>query len=479
MRGIVFAFLFVVCALTAGVHAGETKIVEEDFSKDPNWDGLNNRLVPEPAPITRQHFGWRETNHTGAMTQGEVGGYVQRSRRPAYYGMPIKPRSFNDKIRMSGRFAVVRDDGTSGVMFGFFNKNSRTWRTPNSLAMRVDGNGGARGYLVFYEYGSQNFLCGGGGAFDGPRYQTTKTPPLKSDGASHTFSLEYDPDGANGQGLMRFTLDDRKYETALDPGHKADGAVLDRFGIWNVQTTGSGMEIYFADLQIDGQPVDLSRNPKWEALGNDVEFADRVMRPFQDFGYSPSHHAGGKSPGEMGGVLWRDDKPAYYGAKVGPLTLDDELFASGTVAFTAQGSDSDIWLGWFDSTSKKNRLTVESKAPPTDLLGIAVGGPSRIGHYFVPGYRDGKGTGVIAESGPVIRPDGKVHHWTLRYDPKAAGGKGKIEMTFDREKVEIEVKPESRAGGAKFDRFGFFNVQEGGHYIEIHVDDLKYTAGRQ
>jgi hypothetical protein len=473
MRGVSLILLVLAIAPVA-----RAQVIEEDFSKDPNWEGLNNRLVPDPAPVTRQHFGWSNTNHAGGKTKGEVGGYVQRSRTPAYYGMPIKPRSFNEKIRMSGKFAVRRDDGSSGVMFGFFNKNSRTWRTPNSLAMRVDGNGGERGYRLFYEYGSQNFLCGGGGAFEGPRYQTTKTPPMKPDGSSHAFVLEYDPDGAKGQGLIKFAVDDQKYEVALDPGHKADGAVLDRFGIWNVQTTGSGMELYFADLEIDGQPIDLSSDPKWEALGNDIEFPDRVMRPFQDFGFSPTNIAGGK-PGELGGVIWRDDKPAYYAARTKPLTLDDELFASGTIAFSAQGSDSDIWFGWFDSTSKKNRLTVESKAPPTDLLGIALGGPSRIGHYFHPGYRDSKGQGVVAEAGPVLRPDGKVHHWTLRYDPKGAGGNGKIEMTLDQDKLEVELKPNGRKTGAKFDRFGLFNVQEGGHHVEVHLDDLKYTAGRQ
>ena len=31
------------------------------FDTDPQWDALRNRLIPEPAPITRQDFGWRPT----------------------------------------------------------------------------------------------------------------------------------------------------------------------------------------------------------------------------------------------------------------------------------------------------------------------------------------------------------------------------------------------------------------------------------
>jgi hypothetical protein len=32
--------------------------------------------------------------------------------------------------------------------------------------------------------------------------------------------------------------------------------------------------------------------------------------------------------------------------------------------------------------------------------------------------------------------------------------------------------------GATFDRFGLFNVPEGGLFVEIYLDDLNYTASR-
>ena len=450
-------------------------VARQNFSKDPGWDALNNHLLPDPLPVTRQHFGWRDTNHAGGKSKGEIGGRVQRSRTAAYYAMPIKPKSLNDRLRASGRLAVTSDDGSSGILLGWFNKNSRGWRTPNSMAMRVDGNGG-RGYILFYEYGTQRYLAGGGGAFEGPRYQTTRTPFFKPDGTSHAWSFEYDPDGADGNGLMRFTVDDRKYEEPLAPGHKADGATFDRFGIWNAQTTGGGMDVYFDDLVIDGQPVDLDHDPKWEALGNDVEFADRVMRPFQDFGFSPTNKAGGKSPGEIGGIFWRDDKPAYYAAPVDPLSLDHPLTASGTIAFHGQGSDSGVWLGWFDAAGKRARTRVESKDKPANFLGILIEGPSRIGHYFRQGYRTSKAEGRDCETGPVIHPDGKPHRWTLRYDPAAAGGNGQIVVTLEEQTVTLDVRPEDRNAGATFDRFGFWSIQEGGHYVEIYIDDLSYTA---
>jgi hypothetical protein len=478
MKAFVVAAVAAFSVLACFSFAEEKRaVVRESFDKDPGWEGFNTRLVPEPAPVTRQHFGWRDANHAGGKARGEIGGRVQRSRTAAYYATPIKPRTLNEKLYASGRFAVTADDGTSGVLIGWFNKDSRGWRTPNSLAMRLDGNGG-RGYILFYEYGTQHDLAGGGGAFEGPRYQTTKTPFFKPDGTTHTWTLQYDPTGANGGGLMTFTVDGtRKYEQPLDPGHKVDGATFDRFGIWNAQTTGAGMEVYFDDLEVDGQAMDFTSDPKWEGLGNDVEFADRVMRPFQDFGFSPTNKAGGKSAGEFGGVIWRDDKPAYYGAAVGRLTLNDALAASGTIAFHGQGSDSGVWLGWFDSAGKRKRTRVESEDRPANYLGIILEGPSRVGHYFRQAYRAGNGEGAGCETGPVLHPNGKPHRWTLRYDPKAgATGSGQIVVTLDDEKVTLDVRPEDRKAGATFDRFGLFNVQEGGHYVEVYVDDLEYTG---
>jgi hypothetical protein len=480
MRRLVCAVVVASSFVFSSRAADRATVARESFDKDPAWDALNNRQVPDPAPVTRQHFGWRDSNYSGGKSKGEIGGRVQRSRTAAYYAMPIKPRTLDEKLSISGRFAVTQDDGSSGVLFGFFNKDARGWRTPNSLAIRLDGNGG-RGYIVFYEYGTQHYLAGGGGAFEGPRYQTTKTPFFKPEGTSHTFTFEYDPSGADGAGLMTLTLDGtRKYQQPLDSGHKADGANFDRFGVWNAQTTGGGMDVFFDDLEVNGEKLDFTTDPKWEGLGNDVEFQDRVMRPLQDFGFTPTNKAGGKSPGEIGGVIWRDDKPAYYGAKTRrPLTLDDPMSASGTIAFTGQGSDSGVWLGWFDAAGKRARTRVESADRPANYLGIILEGPSRVGHYFRQAYRVSNGEGAGCETGPVLHPNGRPHRWTLKYDPKAgATGSGQIIVTLDDEKVTLDVRPQDRKAGATFDHFGLWDVQEGGHYVEVYVDDVEFTVDR-
>jgi hypothetical protein len=446
--------------------AGAAEVERADFSADPNWEGYRNRLLPDPLPIVRQDFGW--------SGKPEIGGWVQRSVTPASYAKTIPVRTLNDRLTASGSFCVTEDQGGSGTMFGWFHENSRGWRTPNSLVFRIDGNGGK--YWVFYEYGTRGWLTGGGGCFKGERYQTTPTKPFKADGTEHTWSLSYEPEGAEGNGMITFVLDGKSYNQPLAPGHKLDGAEFNRFGIVNQQLTGGGMRASFRNLMLEGEKVDLSGDPGWVGQGNRVEYPDRARRPFHDFGWMPSTRAGGK-PGEIGGMIWRDVKPAYYGTKTGTLTLDDELVASGTIAFHGAGSDSGAYLGWFSAESKRDPDVKEQEAPK-NIIAILIEGPSRVGHYFRPEARVASGAGTAAETGPIIRPDGKMHRWELRYSPVASDGSGRVTVKFDDQTQTITLKPEHRRTGATFDRFGIFNCQTGGHFVDIAIDDVTFSRAR-
>lgn len=446
----------------------------EAFRADPDWHGFRNRLVPSPPPRTRQDFGYRTTQRAKGERGGEIGGWVQRSVTPAWYAKVIAPKTLGDRLTASGKLAVTRAEGGSGVLFGWFNKDSRGWRAPNSLAVRLDGNGG--NYWVFFEYGTKEWRTGGGATFEG-RYQTTKTKPCAGDGTVHAWTLAYDPSGSGGDGEVTFTFDGEPFRAALLPGHKADGAVFDRFGVFNQQLTGDGMELYLDDLTIDGEPAGFDRDPGWEARGNAVEFEDRVIRPRHDFGFSLTSHAGGREKGEIGGILWRDESPAYYAAETRGLSLERELSASGRIAFTGAGSDSGAYFGWFRAADMKERVTsTAGKDERRSFLGILVEGPSRDGHYFRPAYRTGSGEGALRDDGPIIRPDGKAHVWSMRYSPGGAGGRGRITFALDGETQELDLAPGHRAAGAAFDRFGIFNAWPGGHYVELYLDDVSFTA---
>ena len=455
-----------------------TEIREEmrtqDFSRDPGWDGFANRVLPDPPHVVKQEFGYRPTNHAGGAKGGEIGGRVQRSLVPASYAMTLPATlTMDDRLEVTGRFAVTGDGGGSGFILGWFHDTSRGWRTPNSLCLRLDGNGDK--YWIFYEHGTRNRYTGGSGAFEGERYQTTPTKPFPADGTPHTFKLVYDPEANNGIGQVSFQVDDRVYSFDVTEANRKDGARFNRFGIWNQHTTGGYLEAYFDDLVVNGQPFAFDADPQWEAIGNVVEFEDPIVRPNQNFGYSATGNVN-KAPGEIGGYMFRHETPSYYADPVGPLTLDDSLHASGKMTFHAAGADSALYIGWFDSASKQNKTTPEYDEPQTNHLGIMLEGPSRIGHYFRPGYSNADGHGSLKESGPVVLPDGKVHEWSIDYDPEGAEGLGRITVHFDDNVQTMDLRDGARAGGATFDRFGLYNIQSGGWHVQAYIDDLTYTA---
>jgi hypothetical protein len=75
------------------ISIGKTSIAEimqvhEDFSNDPGWEEVNNRVVASDPPLVNQDFGWSPTGHLD-KGQGEIGGTVFQSRTPAWYALPL------------------------------------------------------------------------------------------------------------------------------------------------------------------------------------------------------------------------------------------------------------------------------------------------------------------------------------------------------------------------------------------------------
>jgi len=254
----------------------------------------------------------------------------------------------------------------------------------------------------------------------------------------------------------------------LPPGFKNEGAVFDRFGIINGLKSGHVMTIHFGDVTYNGKIQDFSKDPGWEGSHNLGIFSNPMPLGAHDFGYSPTNYAGG-SPGEMGGVLWRCGRYAYYADRVGPLTLDDRLEAKGRVVMVVGGVDADVYLGWFNGANKQR--------PPTQaghFLGVHVGGPTRVGHYFQPAFTTAHGTTIHAKAGPLLLA-GKVYNWSLVYDTTAESGRGTIQVTLG-EQSETLVLRKGDKENVQLDRFGLFTPAAGGQLVRIYLDDLKYVA---
>jgi hypothetical protein len=205
-------------------------------------------------------------------------------------------------------------------------------------------------------------------------------------------------------------------------------------------------------------------------VGNRVNFQDFELVGAHDYGYSGKTSFAGGSPGEIGGILWRGLPFSFYADRVGPLDLEHRLEASGKVKLVTAGPDSDIFLGWFNSAAKD-----KGAADAENFVGIHVGGPTRVGHYFIPVFAASNRAKSVVKQGPVIKP-GKSYDWALVFDPAANAGNGEMRVTLGTETVALALKPGQKNQGANLDRFGFFTSTTGGQAEKIYLDDLKYTA---
>jgi hypothetical protein len=486
-----------VTGLTTATAEAQTNATTttEHFDRDPGWEGHNNHIIPKKLLTVTQDFGYSATQFAG-KSPGELGGTIQRSTTPAYYADKIPVRTLDDKLTASGSFAVTASEGGAGVFFGFFNSQQPggSGRPIGSLGLDFDfeAKGGRIAVRLITD---GNKSCG---TFITPYVPGKFRPtPIKNDGTRYHWTLAYSPLADEGNGSFTFTLrsDDHPVEPIdaslpevsqreararfphtttftvdLPPGYKAEGATFDRFGLLNLMKAGGAATIFFDDLQFNGQTQDFSRDPQWIGAGNRVTFADREPVGAHDFGFSPTTNYAGGNPGEVGGSLWRSGAFGYYADRVGPLGLDGRLEARGKVKLVTAGPDSDMYLGWFHSAASD-----KEPAGERSFVGIHVGGPTRVGHYFIPVLATAEGSLGKVDQGPILKP-GKALEWSLVYDPAGSGGNGDIRVTLGTESVTLTLKPGQKAQGANLSQFGLFTSTAGGQMVKIYLDDLTYTS---
>jgi hypothetical protein len=455
----------------------------EHFDQDAKWDAHNNRAkTPEPRNI-RQDFGYSFTAHCGGARPGELGGFVQPAAAPAYYAKEVPIRTLRDPLSASGK--LVCGKGGFHVLIGFFNTNTlNEWRTPNSIAIRLLGRG--EFFYAYVEYCTSRWRAGGDspGGFATVRDEPSGRLRLKgfaSGTNTHRWSLRYRPEGNGGAGSIMVGLDDETSICHLDPGHRADGATFNRFGLINVlkQYDGGG-EVWLDDVTVEGQTESFDRDPQWDQFHNRENYITSIVRPRFDFGYSMTHYAGGQAAGEMGGLLFRGDGRypnlmAFYGDRIEALTLARPLKASGKVSLRRAVTDSDVLLGFFHAEHSLASGGSDALSLPPDFLGVAIGGPSREGFMFAPAYRLHNTERKSSERGPYLYPDGHSHDWTLAYLPVAGEGRSVITVALDGNGVSLAIPADHVARGAHFNRFGLITTHTDGNGQHIYFDDLTYT----
>ncbi|WP_428937934.1 hypothetical protein [Fontivita pretiosa] len=483
-----FAAMIVAATMLAAlVPATAQKTRTETFDNDPGWEGVNNRSARKLEPVTvKQDFGYSRTNNAGGKAPGEIGGYIEQAGEAAFYGKRIEAKTLNEPLSASGVFAAA--DGAFHVQLGFFNaRTTNEWRTPNTLGLRIQGRGDH--LYVFADYCTSKWRAGGQLFTDDIENRTSsRAKPIEfaSGGKTHKWSIKYDPEANGGRGAIIATFDDKTAVCDLDSGHKEDGARFTHFGIMNVMKSyDRGTQFWVDDLTINGQTETFDEDPKWEGHRNRATWQSRIVRPWFDFGYSPTHFAGGKNQGEMGGQIFRGDcrypeRMACYGDRIGPLTLDKPFKASGKIAFRRGVTDSTTCFGFYNSTASMRSNPSQDNAIGECVVGIHIEGPSSEGFCFYPVYR---GKGAVSGSGnprqfPHIYPDGASHDWSLEYDPDGAGGNGQITVRLDGQSRTIDLVAGFKTSGATFDRFGIITTWIDGNSQDVYWDDLTYTVSQ-
>jgi hypothetical protein len=459
--------------MTIGSHA---ELRTEHFDKDPGWDALNNRSLPQNGRTVTQDFGFDADHH-------DLGGTVTRAAKPSYYAIDLSKigggKSLDEKLTASGTFRITKTDGGSGFFFGWFNSSQPGGggRPISSLGMDFDGeHSGAR--LAVRMINSSNKSCG---TFITPfipgKYRPT---PIKNDGTKYTWRLEYDPAGNDGGGRFEYTVksdsdkpeafEGKTFSVNLPPGFRKEGATLDRFGMMNLMKPGGFMHVHFDDVKVGAHAEDFTKDPGWVGSSNRETYEERVQVGAHNFGFATSNIAKGVKAGEIGGELWRGGKYAYYADRVGPLSLNDRLEARGRVTFVVGGPDADMFIGFFDGTSQE-----KSPVDTGNFVGIHVGGPTRVGHYFQPWWVTANGSHGGPKDGPLPKP-GHSYEWSLVYDPAGADGDGEVRVTLGDQSVTAPMRKGIKAEGARLDHFGLLTSQTGGQMVRIYLDDLTYTA---
>lgn len=169
----------------------------------------------------------------------------------------------------------------------------------------------------------------------------------------------------------------------------------------------SAMTVYAADAQLIEVREDFSRDPGWDHYQNRVVGID-MPKIVQDFGWRRTNHTG-SGLGEIGGRVENSRRQAYYAMPLGkPLTFDDEISASGKLSLNHIGLRGVGYVGFFNSNRHTWRIW--------SSLAFRIWEEDDLGQVMLDWMSsDWQARG--AETAILLKPDGKPHTWSFRYEP--------------------------------------------------------------
>ncbi len=197
----------------------------------------------------RFDFGWSPTQSAGGEQKGELGGLIFRGdcrerQRMASYGDRISTLTLGNRLHAHGKVAVLRAISDSTASIGFYNSKSSlaTNASQNQsipmdfLGINIEGpsSEGFFFYPVYRVHGNSAKALGADGG---------RSPRIFPDRAVHDWALDYNPEGANGNGEIVLRLDTERCSVQIEPGDKQTGATFDRFGICTTWVDGNSVTV--------------------------------------------------------------------------------------------------------------------------------------------------------------------------------------------------------------------------------------------
>ncbi len=213
----------------------------EDLSKDPGWEGKGNRdLVEDTQEYGAQDFGFSPTFFAGGKP-GELGGRFfsvdpWETKFQGYYGDRVCPLTLDDKLSARGKFAAPVFSVDSTFALGWFNSSERGWPLKNFIGVYFDSLSDT-GRIIQPLYGTS----------EGNKERDGGFVTFLPDGTHYEWTLQYDPAGTGNLGAITFSINGQSVTRPLAEGDKAKGAILDRFGVFNLPWANSKHCVVYLD----------------------------------------------------------------------------------------------------------------------------------------------------------------------------------------------------------------------------------------
>jgi hypothetical protein len=138
-----------------------------------------------------------------------------------------------------GRFSSENEFSVDSTFaFGWFNSTERGWPLKNFIGVFFDSLSDT-GRIAQPLYGTK----------EGSKARGEKMVTFLPDGTNYDWTLEYDPQAADGRGKISFSMNNQSCSMLLEKGDRQKSATFDRFGVVNLSWANSKhCEIYVDDL---------------------------------------------------------------------------------------------------------------------------------------------------------------------------------------------------------------------------------------